>query len=91
MIPGTAQIDFEAALQDPKAFFSEPQDVVDYPALSRERKLAILLQWEQDAPTRDDEGDLGVHLRRFVQRERAYLEAGGRMLFPLPRFEGVTG
>ena len=27
----------------------------------------------------------------FVERERSYLEAGGRMLFPLPRFEVVTG
>ena len=49
MIRGTARVDFEAALHDPKAFFSEPQDVVDYPEFSRERKLAILLQWEQDA------------------------------------------
>ena len=49
MIRGTAQVDFEAALQDPKAFFFEPQDVVDYPELSRERKLAILRRWEQDA------------------------------------------
>ena len=49
MIRGTAQVDFEAALQDPKAFFSEPRDVVDHPELSRERKLAILRRWEQDA------------------------------------------
>lgn len=49
MIQGTAQVDFEAALQDPKAFFSEPRDVVDHLELSRERKLAILRRWEQDA------------------------------------------
>jgi hypothetical protein len=49
MIQGTAQVDFEAALQDPTAFFSEPQDVLDRPELSRERKLAILRRWEQDA------------------------------------------
>lgn len=27
----------------------------------------------------------------FVRRERAYLESGGRMIFPLPQFEVVTG
>jgi len=62
MIRGTAGVDFEAALQDPKAFFSEPQDVVDYPEFSRERKLAILLQWEQDAlhlSTSESEGMVG--------------------------------
>jgi hypothetical protein len=42
MARGTSQVDFEAALQDPKAFFAEPQDVADYPQLSRDEKLAIL-------------------------------------------------
>jgi hypothetical protein len=46
---GTSPVDFEAALQDPKAFFAEPQDVAEYPQLSRDEKLAILRQWEQDA------------------------------------------
>ena len=27
----------------------------------------------------------------FLEREAAYLKAGGAMLFPLPRFEVVTG
>ena len=27
----------------------------------------------------------------FVEREAAYLAGGGTMLFPLPRFEVVTG
>ena len=49
MARGTSQVDFEAALQDPKAFFAEPQDVADYPQLSRDEKLAILRRWEQDA------------------------------------------
>ena len=33
----------------PQAFFAEPQDVADYPELSRAEKLAILRRWEQDA------------------------------------------
>jgi hypothetical protein len=49
MTRGVSQVDFEAALQDPQAYFAEPQDIVDYPHLSREEKLAILRQWEQDA------------------------------------------
>jgi hypothetical protein len=49
MARGTSQVDFEAALQDPKAFFAEPQDVAGNPQLSRDEKLAILRQWEQDA------------------------------------------
>ena len=49
MVRGTSQVDFEAALRDPKAFFAEPQDVADNLQLSRDEKLAILRQWEQDA------------------------------------------
>jgi hypothetical protein len=45
----TFEVDIEEALRNPKAFFSEPQDVVAHPQLSRERKLAILRRWEQDA------------------------------------------
>ena len=44
-----SQADLEAALQDPKAFFAEPQDIADYPQLSREEKPAILRRWKQDA------------------------------------------
>jgi hypothetical protein len=49
MARGASQVDFEAALQDPQAFFAEPQDVGDDPQLSQEEKLAILRRWEQDA------------------------------------------
>ena len=49
MTPGTSPVDFEAAMQDPQAFFAEPQNVADYSQLSREEKLAILRRWEQDA------------------------------------------
>lgn len=44
-----SKIDVEEALRDPKAFFTEPQDVVAHSQLSREHKLAILRGWEQDA------------------------------------------
>jgi hypothetical protein len=45
----TSQLDVAEVLRDPKAFFSEPQDVVVHPHLSREDKLAILRRWEADA------------------------------------------
>ena len=44
----SSTIDFAAALRDPTAIFSEPNDIVAHPQLSREMKLS-LLQWEQTA------------------------------------------
>jgi hypothetical protein len=49
MVRSSSELDFEAALQDPKAFFVEPNDIVAHPQLSREKKLALLRQWEQHA------------------------------------------
>jgi hypothetical protein len=49
MVPSSSQLNFEAALHDPKAFFAEPKDIVAHPQLSREKKLALLRQWEQHA------------------------------------------
>ena len=39
----------EEALSDPRSVFAEPCDVVSRPELSRDTKLAILREWEQDA------------------------------------------
>jgi hypothetical protein len=36
------QVDLEATLQDPHAFFAESKDIAAYPQLSRKEKLAIL-------------------------------------------------
>jgi hypothetical protein len=58
----TAQIDIEAALVDPKAFFAQPQDIVTHPLLSRAVKLKLLQQWEQNArnlAVAEGEGMLG--------------------------------
>ena len=49
MTQAASELDIEAALRNPKSCFAEPQDVVAHPALSREMKLAILREWEQDA------------------------------------------
>jgi hypothetical protein len=32
-----------------RSYFTEPKDVVAHPQLSRDEKLAILREWEQDA------------------------------------------
>ena len=45
----SSTIDFATALRDPTAIFSEPNDIVTHPQLSREMKLSLLRQWEQTA------------------------------------------
>jgi hypothetical protein len=44
-----SETDLDEMMRDPRCVFSEPQDVVAHPQLSREQKLAILRRWEQDA------------------------------------------
>ena len=46
---GASRIDIDAALANPSAYFTHPQDVLACPGLSRELQLKILRQWEQDA------------------------------------------
>jgi len=42
-------IDVNKALTDPSAVFKKPQEVIETGDLSREQKIEILQQWEQDA------------------------------------------
>ena len=49
MAQGPPELDVDGALRNPKAAFAEPKDVVAHPQLSRDMKLAILREWEQDA------------------------------------------
>ena len=42
-------MDFEKAKLNPAAVFKSPQEVVSNQELSREQKIEILQQWEQDA------------------------------------------
>jgi hypothetical protein len=49
MTQAPSELDIEAALRHPRSFFAEPKDVATHPTLSREMKLAILREWEQDA------------------------------------------
>ena len=45
----SSELDLEAALRDPQAFFAEPKDIAAHPQLSRQSKLALLREWEQYA------------------------------------------
>ena len=49
MTHGTSPFSIDAALRHPRSYFAEPKDVVAHPQLSRDVKLAILREWEQDA------------------------------------------
>ena len=42
-------MDFEKAKLNPSADFKSPQEVVSSQELSREQKIEVLRQWEQDA------------------------------------------
>lgn len=41
-------IDMDAALRNPPAVFSSPEEVVAHPELSMQQKIDILKQWECD-------------------------------------------
>jgi hypothetical protein len=49
MTQGTPPFSADAALRNFRSYFPEPKDVVAHLQLSRDEKLAILRQWEQDA------------------------------------------
>ena len=49
MTQGTPPFSVDAVLRNPRSYFAEPKDVVAHPQLSRDAKLTILREWEQDA------------------------------------------
>ena len=46
---GESKMDFEKAKLNPATVFNSPQEVVSNQELSRDQKIEILRQWEQDA------------------------------------------
>src|SRR5215204_3442428 len=50
MMQADTDLDLEQVLRRPRSFFAEPKDVVAHSKLSRDDKLAILREWELDAP-----------------------------------------
>jgi len=65
-------IDFDAALRNPPAVFSSPEEVLAHPELSIQQKIDILKQWEcdvRDELVAADQGMPGGHdgmLRRIL-------------------------
>jgi hypothetical protein len=49
----TPSVDMDAALQDPAACFSQPQDILTDPSLSRAQRVRLLQRWEEDAKRLD--------------------------------------
>jgi hypothetical protein len=74
------QIDIEAALVDPRAFFAQPQDVLADPQLPGEIKLKLLRQWEQNAlslAVAEGEGMCGGEESMLGRVEKAIRALGG--------------
>lgn len=83
----TKPIDYEDALKDPAASFAAPADVLHAEELSKEQKVAILLQWEYDESeiaVAQEEGMPGGDTKRL----QAIAQALGELQ---PAGDGPTG
>ena len=74
MTYGTPPFSADAALRHFRSYFTEPKDVVAHPQLSRDEKLAILREWEQDALRLSTSES-----RRYGWRRREHAWTGGRV------------
>ena len=73
-------IDLEAALLNPAGCFKEPSDVVAEESLSREEKLRVLRQWDQDArqlAVAEEENMTGGEENMVGRVSKAILALGG--------------
>ncbi|MFO1061733.1 MAG: hypothetical protein U1E53_32780 [Dongiaceae bacterium] len=73
-------IDLEAALLNPAGCFAEPGDVLAEQALTREQKLRILRQWDQDArqlAVAEEENMTGGEENMVGRVSKAILALGG--------------
>ena len=56
------EIEFEKARLDPGSVFTSPEELCDYPGLTREQKIEILRRWAYDASelaVAEEEGMVG--------------------------------
>jgi hypothetical protein len=72
MTHGTPPFSVDAVLRHPRSYFAEPKDVIAHPRLSRDVKLAILREWEQDAPP------VYGRVRRYGRRRGEHARTGRR-------------
>jgi hypothetical protein len=73
-------VDFEAALLNPAGCFREPSEVVADETLSREQKLRVLRQWDQDArqlAVAEEENMTGGEENMVGRVSKAILALGG--------------
>jgi hypothetical protein len=70
-------MDFEKAKLNPAAVFKSPQEVVSSQELSRDQKIEILQQWEQDARLMEvaEEENMPGPQSKLLQPIRAALHA----------------
>lgn len=48
MTPSVETVSYEEKLKDPRGHFSVPEAILDNAELSRDQKLELLRQWEED-------------------------------------------
>ena len=73
-------VDLEAALLNPASCFEEPGDVLEERGLTREQKLRILRQWDQDArqlAVAEEENMTGGEENMVGRVSKAILALGG--------------
>ena len=73
-------IDLEAALLNPAGCFKEPRDVLAERRLTREQKLRVLRQWDQDArqlAVAEEENMTGGEENMVGRVSKAILALGG--------------
>lgn len=73
-------VDMHLALQDPQQVFTDPEAVVDHPALKRDDKIKILQHWEydvRDVEVAEEEGMPSDNSEGLLKRILKALEALG--------------
>lgn len=82
-MPMSGQTLFERALADPKSVFKVPSAIVNEPKLSKQEKIKVLGQWEQDArliqvaeeeSMAGGEGSMLADVRKALQQIRGNAE-----------------
>lgn len=88
-------VDLEKAFLDPGSMFATPEQLHDYPGLTREQKIEILRRWAYDASelaVAEEEGMVGgepSHLARIVSALHALTDGYDVEHSPPTKQEGV--
>ena len=80
MTESGTKLDIDKALLDPAGAFSQPNDIVRAPGLSRDVKLRLLEQWEREAralAVAEEEGMTGGEESMLGRVRRAVAALGG--------------